>query len=116
MPKTIEVRATMWHDGERWHGRLERDGSKTHSLKSKTALLDRLRADAGKTATLTVEVIPVLVGVAEAAAILNWDKRRVFTYISRGSFPEPVAMLASGRIWRRTDIEDYAKARRTARR
>ena len=64
---------------------------------------------------LTVEVLPELVGVAEAAAILGWDKRRVFTYISRGSFPEPIAKLASGRVWRRDDIQAYARRRRPSR-
>jgi predicted DNA-binding transcriptional regulator AlpA len=69
---------------------------------------------AGPGATLTVEVLPALVGVAEAAAILGWDKRRIFTYISRRSFPEPVALLASGRVWRREDIESYASGRTKA--
>jgi predicted DNA-binding transcriptional regulator AlpA len=64
---------------------------------------------------LTIEVVPELVGVAEAAEILGWDKRRIFTYISRSSFPEPVAMLASGRVWRRDDIEEYARGRRSHR-
>ena len=47
--------------------------------------------------------------VQEAAAIMKWDRRRVVTYIDRGSFPEPVASLASGRIWRRSDIEAFAR-------
>jgi len=59
---------------------------------------------------LTVELEPALVGVAEAAAILGWDKRRVATYIERGSFPEPIASLASGRVWRREDVEAFARA------
>jgi predicted DNA-binding transcriptional regulator AlpA len=109
-PKPPEVRAQMWQDGERWYGRIDRPDSPTHSVKTRAACLARLRKDAGR-ATLTVEVVPALVGVAEAAGILGWDKRRVFTYISRDSFPEPIAMLASGRVWRRRDIEDYAKAR-----
>jgi SAM-dependent methyltransferase len=59
-----------------------------------------------------------LVGVAEAAGILGWDKRRVATYIRRGSFPEPLASLASGRVWDRAEIERFAaafRARRAAR-
>jgi hypothetical protein len=51
-----------------------------------------------------------LAGVAEAAAILGWDKRRVATYARRGSFPEPVASLAGGRVWRRADVEAFAAA------
>ena len=58
--------------------------------------------------TLSVEVVPAVVGVAEAAEIMGWDKRRVITYIDRGSFPEPITSLASGRIWLREDVERYA--------
>lgn len=55
-----------------------------------------------------VEVTPRLVGVAEAAAVLAWDKRRVATYVKRGSFPEPVAELAGGRVWRLDDVLAFA--------
>jgi hypothetical protein len=54
--------------------------------------------------------VPELAGVSEAAAILGWDKRRVATYVRRGSFPEPVAALAGGRVWRREDIEAFGAA------
>ena len=56
------------------------------------------------------DAVPDLVGVAEAAAILGWDKRRVATYIKRGSFPAPVAELAGGRVWRRDQIESFRNA------
>ena len=46
-----------------------------------------------------------LVGVKEAAEILGWDPRRVATYRSRGSFPEPIAELAAGPVWTRRQIE-----------
>lgn len=58
--------------------------------------------------TLIVEVFPVLAGVAEAAEVMGWDKRRVITYIDRGRFPEPLQALASGRVWVRADVERYA--------
>jgi hypothetical protein len=54
-------------------------------------------------------VIPPLVGLAEAAELLGWDKRKVSTYISRGSFPKPLKQLASGPIWTYKEIEDYKK-------
>ncbi len=66
-----------------------------------------------------VEVVPVLAGVAEAAEVMGWDKRRVVTYIDRGRFPEPVQSLASGRVWLRADVEAFATewwARRERRR
>ncbi|MEK4427607.1 hypothetical protein [Solibacillus sp. FSL K6-1523] len=51
--------------------------------------------------------IPPLVGLAEAADILGWDKRKVSTYIKRGSFPNPLKKLASGPIWTYKQIDDY---------
>jgi len=69
--------------------------------------------------TLLVETVPQLAGVAEAAAVLGWDKRRVITYIDRGSFPAPIQALASGRVWLRRDVEAFAeewRARYVARR
>src|SRR5262245_6261506 len=57
--------------------------------------------------TILVETLPALAGVAEAADVLGWDKRRVVTYIDRGTFPEPVQSLASGRVWLRADVEAY---------
>ncbi|MFN2543648.1 MAG: hypothetical protein ABR600_03620 [Actinomycetota bacterium] len=104
----------MWREGDHWYGRLDARGAETHALRSRKACVERLRRGAGK-AVLTIEVVPDLVGVAEAAAILGWDKRRIFTYISRDSFPEAVALLASGRVWRRADVEEYARDRRRRR-
>ncbi len=63
--------------------------------------------------------VPTLLGVAEAAEILGWDKRRVITYVDRGSFPEPLASLAGGRVWALDDVlafRDAFRARRRARR
>jgi predicted DNA-binding transcriptional regulator AlpA len=101
----------MWEDGGRWHGRVESPFPAAVSSSSRRACLAALRRRAGRK-PLTVVEVPPLAGVAEAAALLGWDKRRIFTYLSRGSFPEPIAALASGRVWRRSDIEAYAAARR----
>jgi hypothetical protein len=76
---------------------------------STRSCLEELRKAVGDDATLTVEVVPTLAGVAEAAEIMGWDKRRVITYIDRGQFPEPITWLASGRIWLREDVETYAQ-------
>src|SRR5918999_6349971 len=48
-----------------------------------------------------VEVLPRLVGVAEAAEILGWDKRRGGAYIRGGAFPPAMAGLGGGRGWGR---------------
>ncbi len=63
-----------------------------------------------------VEVLPKLVGVAEAAALMGWDKRRVATYVKRGAFPEPLAELAGGRVWAREDVVAFREAFRARQR
>jgi hypothetical protein len=112
-----DVRARATEVGGRWSGRLLPEG-RSLSAPTRERILARLRDEAGEDAVLTVEIEPALVGVAEAAALLGWDKRRVVTYIDRGSFPAPFASLASGRVWRREDVEGFARAfhRRRARR
>lgn len=99
----------MWESGGRWYAQvvdapvfLEVTATARH------ACLDELREAVGDDVVLTVDVIPPLVGVAEAAEIMGWDKRRVITYIDRGHFPEPISWLASGRVWLREDVEAYA--------
>jgi hypothetical protein len=63
-----------------------------------------------------LEVLPKLVGVAEAAALMGWDKRRVATYVKRGAFPEPLAELAGGRVWAREDVMAFRDAFRARQR
>lgn len=112
-----EVRAVLRQTPEGWIGRVAGAADEVRA-KTREGCLGALRRIAGADATLTVEVTPALVGVSEAAAILGWDRRRVITYVDRGSFPEPVEHLASGRVWRRDQIEAFARAfaRRQARR
>lgn len=99
----------MWEESGRWRGHL--DGStKAVSATSRQTCLAALRRAAGTGVSITVEIMPELAGVAEAAEIMGWDKRRVITYVSRGSFPKPVATLASGRVWRRDDVEAYSRS------
>jgi hypothetical protein len=102
---------------EGWLGRVAGARDEVRE-RTRGACLGALRQLVGDDADLTVEVTSALVGVAEAAALLGWDRRRVATYVSRGSFPPPVATLASGRVWRRDDVETFARAfeRRRARR
>jgi hypothetical protein len=93
-----------------WIGRIPSTGVEVTGS-SRARCLARLRRAAGDGVPVIVEVTPELAGVAEAAAILGWDRRRVITYVDRGSFPEPVTRLASGRVWRREDVEAFARAR-----
>jgi len=114
-----EVRARMWQSGGRHYARvLDVPAFIEVTGVSRGECLEELRKATGDEVHLVVEVVPDVVGVAEAAEIMEWDKRRVITYIDRGSFPEPITALASGRIWLREDVQAYAeewRARRAAR-
>ncbi|HEX6845112.1 MAG TPA: hypothetical protein VF235_08360 [Actinomycetota bacterium] len=103
------VTARLWESGGRWFAHvLDAPMFVEFTGTSRRGCLDELRTAVGDDVALTVEVIPAVAGVAEAAEIMGWDKRRVVTYIDRGHFPEPIAWLASGRIWLREDVEAYA--------
>ncbi|HEX9312507.1 MAG TPA: hypothetical protein VGA30_06735 [Actinomycetota bacterium] len=107
----MEIRATLRQapDG-RWEARTQ-DGGPVVSGSSKEECLADLRRRLGRRgtgSTLVVEVLSQVVGVAEAAALMGWDKRRVITYLDRGRFPQPVQALASGRVWLRDDVEAFA--------
>jgi hypothetical protein len=113
----VEIRAWMHERGGRWVAGIDGDPAIRASAVSRGRCLSSLRraldrsptADGSRSgATLVVEVLPTLAGVAEAAEVMGWDKRRVITYIDRGRFPEPVQSLASGRVWLRADVERYA--------
>jgi len=52
-----------------------------------------------------------LAGVAEIAEMLGVVRQYVHRLINEDpTFPEPVAELASGRVWKRADVEKWAKA------
>lgn len=102
-------RATLVHRSGRWHGAF---GDVRAEASTQARCLAALRRAAGVDEALVVEVVPELVGVTEAAALLGWDRRRVATYVERGAFPEPIAHLRSGRVWRRADVEAFGAARR----
>jgi hypothetical protein len=110
----MEVWATMRQEpdgswrAETWEDR-PREATAAGVEECVEALQDLLRRETeDDSLTLVVQVMPVLAGVAEAADVMGWDKRRVITYIDRGHFPPPLQSLASGRVWVRSDVEDYA--------
>jgi hypothetical protein len=103
------VHARMWQLGGRWYAQVV--GAPVFvevTATSRDGCVRELRKAVGDDAALTIDVVPELVGVSEAAEIMGWDKRRVITYIDRGHFPEPIASLAGGRIWLREDVDAYA--------
>jgi prophage regulatory protein len=51
-----------------------------------------------------------LVGVTEVKEMLRVSRQRVHQLVrDHEDFPEPVAELASGKIWLRRDIEQWAR-------
>ncbi len=105
----------MRRDEDGWLGRL---GGHEIRTRTRSGCVTALRRLADDDAALVVVETPALVGVTEAARIMGWDRRRVITYVDRGAFPQPLAALASGRVWRRDDVEAFARdrARRRGRR
>src|SRR5207248_1898796 len=59
----------------------------------------------------------LIVGVKEAAAMLGVEKSNfVRDYANKTQFPLPVAELASGRFWLRSDVERYLQSDSAGRR
>jgi hypothetical protein len=113
----MDIRVSMREsDGGRWVAEAAGDHVARGAGSSPERALASLRRSLGQVlslngdVTLIVEVVPRLAGVAEAAQVMGWDKRRVVTYIDRGRFPEPIQSLASGRVWVRKDVEEFARA------
>jgi prophage regulatory protein len=50
-----------------------------------------------------------LAGVTEIAQILGIARRTAAVYVDRPDFPQPVGVLARGRVWRTRDVERWAK-------
>jgi hypothetical protein len=112
----MEIRVSMREEGSRrWVAEAVEShargvgSSRERALASLRRSLERSPAVDGNM-TLIVEILPRLAGVAEAAEVMGWDKRRVITYIDRGRFPQPIQSLASGRVWLRRDVEEFAEA------
>lgn len=53
----------------------------------------------------TDDPVPMLVGTAGAAAILDVERPRIGRWVARGHMPRPAVWLDSGPVWRRDSIE-----------
>jgi predicted DNA-binding transcriptional regulator AlpA len=52
---------------------------------------------------------PELAGFAEVVEMLKVSRATATKYVKRPDFPEPIERLASGPVWRRADVEAWAK-------
>jgi predicted DNA-binding transcriptional regulator AlpA len=57
-------------------------------------------------------VLPVhhLVGSAEIGRMLSVSRQRVQQLIQRDDWPEPEVVLDMGKVWKRADVEEWARA------
>jgi predicted DNA-binding transcriptional regulator AlpA len=51
-----------------------------------------------------------LVGFREIVELLGVPRSTVARYVKRPDFPRPVQELAAGRVWRRKEVENWAKS------
>ena len=51
-----------------------------------------------------------LAGLADISRLLKVSKRTAQNYVARADFPEPLGRIAAGPVWRRADVEAWAKA------
>jgi len=51
-----------------------------------------------------------VVGLSEIAESLGVSKRTAVRYAERSDFPKPLARLRAGIVWKREDVERWAKA------
>jgi prophage regulatory protein len=50
-----------------------------------------------------------LVGAAEIGRMLGVSRQRVQQLVSRDGFPEPEVVLEMGKVWKRSDVEEWAR-------
>lgn len=57
-------------------------------------------------------VLPVhhLVGSAEIGRMLGVSRQRVQQLIQRDDWPQPEVVLEMGKVWKRADVEEWARA------
>jgi predicted DNA-binding transcriptional regulator AlpA len=53
-----------------------------------------------------------LAGLAEVAEVLQVTRRHAIRLTSELDFPEPIARLRATPVWRRGDVERWAKSRK----
>lgn len=116
--EALGVNVVLAYSDGRWLARAALDGIRTSgrtrgACLSELLVLEKNRIG-GEIFLVVEEDPPALVGVAEVAEILDWDRRKVAVYAGRGLLPPPVAELAGGRVWKRSDIEAFREHRKSS--
>jgi len=74
--------------------------------------LDTVSEDLDRLARALAEPVPErvdLVGATEIGTMAGVGANIVGTWVTRGKLPEPVATLAMGRVWLKSDIQAWLK-------
>jgi prophage regulatory protein len=63
---------------------------------------------------MTTDLVPPLVGAHEIRALLgNVTRQRIYQLTTRRDFPDPVANLSQGKVWRESDVKAWNDRRRS---
>ena len=61
---------------------------------------------------MTTDLVPPLVGAHEIRALLgNVTRQRIYQLTTRRDFPDPVANLSQGKVWREADVKAWIDRR-----
>lgn len=73
--------------------------------------LDKIEEMVGDAPATLVTRKTALVGNTEIAEMVGVDRGLIGQWVARGKLPVPIAHLACGRIWLKSDIEKWIKER-----
>lgn len=60
--------------------------------------------------TTSIMTMNHLVGAAEIGRMLGVSRQRVQQLVGRDGFPEPEVVLDMGKVWKRADVEEWARS------
>ena len=70
---------------------------------------ETLRLSSSEWTSTVAGMSPDFVGFRELPKVLGVSRATAARYANRPGFPKPVEELASGRVWRRKEVERWAK-------
>lgn len=103
IPDDLGPAAALQEAGSEVHNCIE----KTWNVHARTVAAEVLTWDEHDR-RLAAPAFPALVGVSEIADMLGVSRQRVSVLSRSEDFPEPVARLAAGPVWRAEDLSTFA--------